>query len=242
MGLLPRAGGMEQTRRMSKETDSETELRWHRGGEEAPLPRDGREARTERTKKAVADALIELIEDGDLRPTSRAIAERAKVSERTIFQHFADLETLFSAAARRLGERILRKLEYISDEGPFEERLKNYLDELVYLHESMTPVRRASRLHEPFSPVLEHALRSWRDGMRRGIDRVFSLELEVHSIDRRLAIVEGLALVATWSSWENMRRHSELDLAQARGVIELNFRALLHQLEPLREGDSNGAG
>ncbi|HIF99359.1 MAG TPA: TetR/AcrR family transcriptional regulator [Myxococcales bacterium] len=239
-GLLPRAGVLEQTHRMAKPTELEKALKWERGGEEAPLPRDGREARAERTKKAVADALIELIEDGDLRPTSRAIAEKAKVSERTIFQHFADLETLFSAAARRLGERILRNLEYISDEGPFEERLKNYLDELVFLHESMTPVRRASRLHEPFSPVLEHALRSWREGMRRGIDRVFSLELETHSIDRRVLIIEGLALVATWSSWENMRRHSELGLAQARGVIELNFRALLCQVEPVRECDSNG--
>ncbi len=214
---------------MSRTVEPSEALKWERGGQEAPPPRDGREARAERTKKAVADALIDLIEDGDLRPTSRAIAERAGVSERTIFQHFADLETLFSAAARRLGERIVRKLEYISAEGPFEDRLKNYLDELVYLHESMTPVRRASRLHEPFSPVLEHALRSWRDEMRRGIARVFSAELGGNPEERRRDIIEGLALVATWGSWENMRHHSEMNSSRARGVIELNFRALLEQ-------------
>jgi AcrR family transcriptional regulator len=217
---------------MSKPAELRAALKWERGGQEAPLPRDGREARTERTKKAVADALIDLIEDGDLRPTSKAIAERAGVSERTIFQHFADLETLFSAAARRLGERIVRKLEYISAEGPFEERIRIYLDELVYLHESMTPVRRASRLHEPFSPVLEHALRSWRDELRRGIDRVFGLELENRPKADRRDIVEGLALVATWSSWENMRQHSALSAERARGVVERGFRALLDQPTP----------
>ena len=231
---------MEQTGSMSKTEEPSEALKWERGGQEAPLPRDGREARAERTKKAVADALIDLIEDGDLRPTSKAIAERAGVSERTIFQHFADLETLFSAAARRLGERIVRKLEYISAEGHFENRLKNYLDELVYIHESMTPVRRASRLHEPFSPVLEHALRSWRDEMRRGIERVFSLELDGSQVDRRRDVVEGLALVATWGSWENMRHHSAMESSRARGVIELNFRSLLGQPWPVEEPAPGG--
>ena len=220
---------------MSKPMKVEAELKWERGGQEAPLPRDGREARAERTKKAVADALIDLIEDGDLRPTSKAIAERAGVSERTIFQHFADLETLFSTAARRLGERIVRKLEYISAEGPFEERIRIYLDELVYLQESMTPVRRASRLHEPFSPVLEHALRSWRDELRRGIDRVFSLELEQRSEEARREIVEALALMATWSSWENMRQHSGMTVERARSVVERGFRAVLGQAGPSSE-------
>lgn len=220
---------------MAKVVEIEGRMKWERGGEEAPLPRDGREARAERTKKAVADALVELIEDGDLRPTSKAIAERAGVSERTIFQHFADLETLFSVAARRLGERIVRKLEYISAEGPFEERIKIYLDEIVYLHESMTPIRRASRLHEPFSPVLEHALRSWRDELRRGIARVFGQELAEQPEETRREIVETLALVATWSSWENMRQHSEMSVDRARSVMARGFRALLGQ--PLPDSD-----
>jgi len=220
---------------MAKVVEIEGRMKWERGGEEAPLPRDGREARAERTKKAVADALVELIEDGDLRPTSKAIAERAGVSERTIFQHFADLETLFSVAARRLGERIVRKLEYISAEGPFEERIKIYLDEIVYLHESMTPIRRASRLHEPFSPVLEHALRSWRDELRRGIARVFGQELVEQPEETRREIVETLALVATWSSWENMRQHSEMPVDRARSVMARGFRALLAQ--PLPDSD-----
>ena len=219
---------------MSKPVDSADRLKWERGGEEAPLPRDGREARAERTKKAVADALLDLIADGDLRPTSKNIAERAGVSERTIFQHFADLEKLFTAAAQRMGERIVRKLDYMPTDGPFELRLGKYLDELVYLNESMTPVRRASRLHEPFSPELEKALDSWRTEMRRGIDRVFEKEVESGGEETRREVVEALALIATWSSWENMRRNSDLSVEDARRVIETSFRALLAQ--PALEG------
>ncbi|MDE0885505.1 MAG: TetR/AcrR family transcriptional regulator [Myxococcota bacterium] len=217
---------------MSKLDDAKESPRWERGGQEPPLPRDGREARAERTKKAVADALIDLIEDGDLRPTSKAIAERAGVSERTIFQHFPDLETLFGVASRRLGERIVRQLEYMSTEGPFEVRIKNYLDELVYLNESMTPVRRASRLHEPFSPLLENSLNSWRTEMRRGISRIFQEELDRRDAEEQMVILEGLALVANWSSWENMRSHSEMSTELARRVIETSFRALLDEPKP----------
>ena len=199
--------------------------------EEAP-PRDGRAARALRTRQAVADALLHLFEEGELRPTSRMIAEKAGVSERTIFQHFEDLETLFCVSASRLGDRVFRNLDFISSEGPFEQRLTAYLDELVYLHETVSPVRKASRLHESFSPVLDRSLRSWREGLRKGIDLVFAGELGRVSEEKRPAVREGLALLAAWSSWENMRAHSGLSLEEARSVLEINFRLMLGQTAP----------
>lgn len=216
---------------------------WRQGvGDDEPPPRDGRAARAVRTRKAVADALLNLIEEGDLRPTSKAIAERAGVSERTIFQHFEDLETLFSVAASRVGERIQRELESVPDDGDFDDRLGAYLDQLIYLHESTTPIRRASRLHEPFSPVLDGALQFWRDALRRGIDRVFAPELSAWGDEtERREVVEALALVVTWSSWENMRRHSDFTKERARRVMELSFRAVLGR-PAAGVGGSAGAG
>ena len=158
------ADGAEQTAKYNREVEEAT-------------PRDGRAARALRTRQAVAEALLSLLEEGELRPTSRMIAEKAGVSERTIFQHFEDLETLFCVSASRLGDRVFRNLDFISSEGPFEQRLKAYLDELVYLHETVSPVRKASRLHESFSPVLDRSLKSWREALRKGIDLVFVGEL-----------------------------------------------------------------
>lgn len=209
--------------------------RWLSTEDDSP-PRDGRAARALRTRKAVADALLELIWEGELRPTSKKIAERAGVSERTIFQHFADLETLFSVAASRVGDRILRNLGYISADGLFEERLRAYLDEILYLHEAMTPMRRASRLHESFSPVIDDALTWMRETLRRGVERVFAQELTRWSGDEQREVVEALAVIGAWSSWEHMRKHAGFSPEQARRVFELSFRAVLGQ--PPVAGDS----
>ncbi|MEU7110764.1 TetR family transcriptional regulator [Streptomyces sp. NPDC046182] len=54
---------------------------------------------------ALLDALLGLISEGGREPTRKAIAERAGVSERTVFVHVADREALYVAAARRQAER-----------------------------------------------------------------------------------------------------------------------------------------
>ena len=73
--------------------------------QEAP-PTDGRTLRSLRTREAIVDATIGLLEEGDLRPTAPRVAERAKVSVRSVFQHFDDLERLHAAVAERLVERV----------------------------------------------------------------------------------------------------------------------------------------
>ena len=56
---------------------------------------DGRAARALRTRNRVVDALLDLIDEGDLRPPAADVARRAGVSLRSVYQHFDDLETLF---------------------------------------------------------------------------------------------------------------------------------------------------
>ena len=71
----------------------------------APDEMDGRIARGARARAAIVDALLALIEAGELRPSAARIAERAGVSLRSVFQHFKDVESLFAAMADRQRER-----------------------------------------------------------------------------------------------------------------------------------------
>ena len=57
---------------------------------------DGRLLRTERSRQLIIEALHELINEGILVPTAQNVADRAGVGIRTVFRHFADMETLFA--------------------------------------------------------------------------------------------------------------------------------------------------
>ena len=66
---------------------------------------DGRGARALRTRNRVVDGLLDLVDEGHLRPSAAQVAQRAGVSLRSVYQHFADLETLFRIAGERHRER-----------------------------------------------------------------------------------------------------------------------------------------
>ena len=113
---------------------------------------DGRLARSVRARTAVVDALLDLIEEGDLRPTGPRIAERAGVSLRLVFHHFPDLETLFAAAAERQFERHYRALRPIPAAGPLAGRVAAFVHQRTRLLERITPGPPGSAAQEPFSP------------------------------------------------------------------------------------------
>src|SRR5690606_1225542 len=85
--------------------------------------RDGRAVRAERTRQAIVDALLTLLESGEVRPTADQIAGAAGVSTRSVFQHFPDREDLLAAAGQRQYERIAPLLVELPDTGPLPERL-----------------------------------------------------------------------------------------------------------------------
>src|ERR1700723_1372281 len=87
---------------------------------------DGRLARSTRTRHAVVDALLDLLGEGDLRPTAARIAERAGVSLRLVFHHFDDLEAIYSELADRQAERVKPLTTPISSTTPFARRVEEF--------------------------------------------------------------------------------------------------------------------
>lgn len=72
---------------------------------EEPTP-DGRELRSRRTRFAIVESWLDLVEGGNTSPTAREIADRAGIGLRTVFQHFGDMDELHSSAAAVHLERV----------------------------------------------------------------------------------------------------------------------------------------
>lgn len=188
---------------------------------------DGRLARSERSRRAVVGALLDLFEEGDVRPTAAQIAQRAGVSLRSVFQHFESLETLFAAAADLQMERLAPLLVPIPTGGSFGARLSMLVTRRSRVLEAIAPVRRASLRVEPFSEEVRTRLEQARARGRREMERVFARELAELAPAERRDVAAALGAAASWSTWEHLRRHQGLSVERARKVLARMIAALL---------------
>jgi TetR/AcrR family transcriptional regulator, regulator of autoinduction and epiphytic fitness len=188
---------------------------------------DGRLARSARTRHAVVDALLDLLGEGDLRPTAARIAERAGVSLRLVFHHFDDLEAIYSELADRQAERVKPLTVPIAVTLPFARRVEEFSAQRGRLLETLSPVRRSAVLMEPFRPALAKRLKHARDLMRTAAIAVFTPELSNLAADEKRTTIAALDVATSWVAWEQMRRHQGLSETEARGVMAATIRALL---------------
>ena len=190
---------------------------------------DGRTARARRTREAIVDATLALLDAGNLRPSADEIAERAGVSPRSIFQHFGDRETLQRAVGARQTERVVQIVEHLPDTGPLDARLDAFVDQRARVLEFITPVRRSALLNEPFSTGSRNALQAFRAFKRAEADRVFGPELAACPTRERAELQRALGAACDWNSWEALRSHQGLSVDEARAVMRRTLRALLQR-------------
>lgn len=188
---------------------------------------DGRTARARRTREAIVDAVLGLLDAGDLRPSVEDIAARAGVSPRSIFQHFGDRETLLRAVGMRQTERVSQIVEHLPDTGPFDERVEAFVEQRARVLEFITPVRRAAVLNEPFSEGSHAGLQAFRAFKRAEAERVFAPELDARPAAEREEVVRALGAATDWNTWEALRAHQGLSVADAGAVMRRTIRALL---------------
>ena len=193
----------------------------------APLRTDGRTERSRRTREAVVDAMLALQEEGVLSPSGQRVAERAGISARTVYLHFADMEELFAEA----GERFLTRLggigELVPPDAPLPERVALFCARRAQVLETLLPVYRASRLRQPFSA----ALRANRDRYVRSSDRevdvTFGAELAARPPGERDRLRAALHLATCVAGWDVLRDDRGLDAEAAGAVLHDAVLALL---------------
>jgi TetR/AcrR family transcriptional regulator of autoinduction and epiphytic fitness len=192
---------------------------------------DGRTLRSIRTREAIVDATIALLEEGDLRPTAPRVAAAASVSVRSIFQHFDDLETLHAAVADRLLERVSRLVSTVPSDGPLAARLEHLAHQRALLLELVTPIRRAADVHGPFSAEITARLRDGQAYLRDELDRTFAPELHAAGVARR-EVLDALDVAFSWATWEALRAGAGRTQEEAEAVLVRLGRSVLDHVGP----------
>jgi TetR/AcrR family transcriptional regulator of autoinduction and epiphytic fitness len=166
---------------------------------------DGRSARSAKTRDAIADALLDLLIEGHLRPTAKEIAERASVSVRSVYVHFDDLEDLFVVAADRHFARISPMFEDLEVDGPYDRRVQAFVARRIRIYTQLGAVGRATQLQAPFSPTLARLVRAAQDASRRELERVFAPELDLLDVRTRARALALLDVVSGADAWDTLR-------------------------------------
>ena len=179
--------------------------------------------RSLRTREAIVDATIGLLEDGDLRPTAPRVADRASVSVRSVFQHFDDLETLHAAVAERLVERVALLVLPVPPDLSLAERLDRFIHQRTVLLEAVTPIRRAADVHGPFSTEITQRLRDGQRFLRAEVLHTFAPEIA----EGGEQLAHALDAVLGWSVWDALRSGAAQDAASATAVVRRLAGAVL---------------
>jgi TetR/AcrR family transcriptional regulator of autoinduction and epiphytic fitness len=191
------------------------------------LPTDGRAARALRTREAIVDACIAMVEEGDLRPTAPRLAERAGVSVRSVFQHFDDLPSLHIAVTQRIAERMSALLVPPDTSVPLDRRIERFVEHRANLLEAATPFRRAAQVHGPFSPEIREAITQAAAYLHVEVEATFAPELDTCDPGDRSELLEALAAASSWPCWDVLRAEHEVPADRARSVMARTLRALL---------------
>jgi AcrR family transcriptional regulator len=186
---------------------------------------DGRHARSQQSQAKLADALLDLLAEGNVRPSSAQIAERAGVTQRTLFNQFGDVESLLHASSKRLIERVVPLLPHAGT-GSLDQRVATFAVQLATCLELLMPIRHAALMNsrdEGSSSEPRLFARALRDLFVEG----FGPEIDGLDASRRAQLLDDLDAVCTPLAWRVRRVEQRLDVSRATAGLERTIAALL---------------
>lgn len=193
---------------------------------EETTPTDGRTARSVRTHEAIVEATLDLVNSGNNRPTSVQVAERAGVSVRSVFQHFDDLEGLFTSVGTRGFERVTALRRPIDPAASLLERVEAYVAQRCQMNEAVSPMMQAALVHVQDSAAISRQFQDGHDIQRVWIAEVFAPEVNRVG-DRAEVLIDNLLIPTAWVTWSLLRRLEHRSVEQATEVVHTSMKLVL---------------
>lgn len=192
---------------------------------------DGRRLRAARNRESVVSAVLEIIREqgGGPLPGAAEVAVRAGVSERTVFRHFADLDSLFFAAAARQRPVLVNYLGPRPDAKELDKRIAALVKLRSRLYDEIAPVRRVAVRLASGHNVLAVQLSEANRAARAQVAAVFEPELR-RAGSARSTVLDEIDLVTSWSSWDALRSTQAVSPERARKVVAELLTAVLQPL------------
>src|SRR5262245_30496633 len=189
---------------------------------------DGRSSRRDRNRVAVVDAYLDLIADGNPRPSVADVATRSGVSHRSVFRYFADRDELTRISIERQVGRVVSLIDTaIPDEATLEERIELALQRRLDLFEAIGPVARLVRTLAPEQELIRAELTNNRLLYRTQVQRMFSRELDAMGEAQAARTIAIVDVLLSFESVDLLREDQGLDRFETSEALRRALQRVL---------------
>jgi len=183
---------------------------------------DGRRLRSERSRNAIIEAAVALMEEGVLVPTAQQVAQRAGVGIRSFFRHFEDMGALAEAVNEQLGETWKNLFTGGDRAGTLDERLVHAVECYADAYEQICNVMLSTAAQRWRYEFLRRNYARALRGLRHNLNDWLP-ELHALPADER----ESVDAIASFEMWHRLREHQGLSRENSIAIVTKLLRGLI---------------
>jgi AcrR family transcriptional regulator len=180
----------------------------------APKKPDGRLLRSERSRQQIIDATRDLVNEGVLVPTAQNVADRAGVGIRTVFRHFADMESLFATMDTQLRETYEDLFIGGNRAGAISERIQHAIERRASAYEKLSSLMLSTRAQMWRSPTLQKNYARNQRGLRKDLAAWLPELADLNTVK-----TEAVDAAASFETWNRLRNHQGLSKKTSMDVV-----------------------
>jgi AcrR family transcriptional regulator len=189
---------------------------------------DGRSLRRERNRQDIVDALLGLIENGEIDITAALIASKAGLSERSIFRYFDDVSDLHrSVCDQAFSKEIALALIDDAGTGSLDTKIENFINQRVRIYTMNEKIAPAARSFAFKNPIIKNQIVRGRKLLRIQIIKHFEVELSALDKQQQQAAVAIIDSLTTFESYDMMRSDQKMSVHTIKSILTESIRKAL---------------
>lgn len=182
---------------------------------------DGRRLRSQVSRERIIDAVVAIIDEGQVTLSAETVASRANVGLRSVFRHFGDMASLYTAVLDRIGKRyvhLMRPYEATEWTGQLREALGRRLE----LYEGGLAYSRAAQMFRDGSNTMNMGPGVFNEMLRSRLESVVPAAARADTL-----WFEQLDLWLSLDCYASLRQRRDLSHQQAAEVMTAAVERLI---------------
>lgn len=186
---------------------------------------DGRNRRAAETRRKIIEAAKAMITETSTAPTVVAVARRADVSVRSVFQHFGDVESLFVTVTDAIRQDIVVPPPTLNTR-PLTDRVASVVQSLTEVFDKIVPLRVAAGQFVGHPALIERG-NTFKLELRESTFEAFAPEFANLGEQAREELADAIGAALSLDAWIVLRRRDNLSVERAAAVWRMTLTALL---------------